>query len=140
MCAPRSGHCTFELYADQDELASMAAAFATLPSKVLWRLTRKEVPNDASLAALGLGSNTQVSPYPSHITVIVALSLVSDLMAHCQLGSQVSMWLSHSFWETALATATGFLTTLGCLFDRLGVSIKLVHLMSERALKPWRCQ
>lgn len=70
----------------------MAAAFAALPCKVLWRLTRKEVPDDASLAALGLGSNTQVSLYPSHIPVTVAVSLVQDLIAHGQLGSQVSMW------------------------------------------------
>lgn len=40
----------------------MAAAFAKLPCKVLWRLTRKEVPGDAALATLKLSSNTQVSP------------------------------------------------------------------------------
>ena len=38
----------------------MAAAFATLPCKVLWRLTPKEVPDEAAIASLGLGSNTQV--------------------------------------------------------------------------------
>ena len=38
----------------------MAAAFAALPCKVLWRLTPKEVPNAAAIAALGLGNNTQV--------------------------------------------------------------------------------
>lgn len=38
----------------------MAAAFAALPCKVLWRLTPKEVPDEAAIASLGLGSNTQV--------------------------------------------------------------------------------
>ena len=38
----------------------MAAAFAALPCKVLWRLTPKEVPDEAAIAALGLGNNTQV--------------------------------------------------------------------------------
>ncbi|CAL5226014.1 g8820 [Coccomyxa viridis] len=45
---------------DREELTGMAAAFATLPCKVLWRLTRKEVPGDAALATLKLGGNTQV--------------------------------------------------------------------------------
>ena len=59
---------SFEIHvkcADQDELSSMAAAFAALPCKVLWRLTRKEVPDEAALAALKLGNNTQVSLGPS---------------------------------------------------------------------------
>ncbi len=47
--------------ADQEELMSMAAAFATLPCKVLWRLTPKEVPDEAAVAALNLGNNTWVS-------------------------------------------------------------------------------
>ena len=38
----------------------MAAEFAALPSKVLWRLTAKEVPDEAAMAALELGNNTQV--------------------------------------------------------------------------------
>jgi len=38
----------------------MAAAYATLPCKILWRLTLKEVPNTAAIAALGLGNNTEV--------------------------------------------------------------------------------
>ena len=37
----------------------MAAAFATLPCKVLWRLTPKEMPDQAAIAALKLGANTQ---------------------------------------------------------------------------------
>lgn len=46
--------------ADQQQLKGMAAAFAALPSKVLWRLTAKEVPDEAAMAALELGNNTQV--------------------------------------------------------------------------------
>ncbi len=38
----------------------MAAAFAALRCKVLWRLTPKEVPDAAAVAALALGNNTQV--------------------------------------------------------------------------------
>ena len=45
----------------------MAGAFAALPCKVLWRLTRKEVADDMALAALNLGHNTQVGPGPSPI-------------------------------------------------------------------------
>ena len=49
---------------DKKELASMAAAFATLPCKVLWRLTPKEVPDQAAIAALKLGTNTQAGRLP----------------------------------------------------------------------------
>ena len=38
----------------------MAAAFAALPVKVLWRLAPSEVPDEAALAELGIGSNTKV--------------------------------------------------------------------------------
>ncbi len=38
----------------------MAAAFAQLPARVLWRLSKSEVPDDSALAALSLGSNTKV--------------------------------------------------------------------------------
>ena len=38
----------------------MAAVFASLPCKVLWRLTQKEVPDEAALARLSLGNNTKV--------------------------------------------------------------------------------
>lgn len=49
------------LHAGQEELASMAAAFATLPCKVLWRLTPREAPDAAAVPALNLGNNTRVS-------------------------------------------------------------------------------
>ena len=48
------------VHADRDQLASMAAAFARLPCKVLWRLTAKEVPDQAAIAALNLANNTKV--------------------------------------------------------------------------------
>ena len=48
----------------------MAAAFATLPCKVLWRLTPKEVPDQAAIAALKLGTNTQAGrPPPARASV-----------------------------------------------------------------------
>ena len=39
----------------------MAAAFATLPCKVLWRLTAKEIPDASAIADLKLSNNTKVS-------------------------------------------------------------------------------
>lgn len=38
----------------------MAASFAALSVKVLWRLAPSEVPDEAALAELGLGNNTKV--------------------------------------------------------------------------------
>jgi glucuronosyltransferase len=48
----------------------MAAAFASLPCKVLWRLTAKEVPDQDAVAALNLGNNTKV-PFclPLHLLI-----------------------------------------------------------------------
>ncbi len=39
----------------------MAASFATLPAKVLWRLALSEVPDEAAIAELGIGKNTKVA-------------------------------------------------------------------------------
>ena len=44
--------------AGHDQVVNMAAAFAKLPCKVLWRLTSSEMP-DAS-ASFRLGNNTKV--------------------------------------------------------------------------------
>ena len=47
--------------AGAQERQALAAAFARLaPLRVLWRLTRAEVPDDAALEALHLGNNTKV--------------------------------------------------------------------------------
>ena len=43
------------------ERKAMAASFATLPAKVLWRLALSEVPDEAAIAELGIGSNTKVA-------------------------------------------------------------------------------
>ena len=42
------------------ERQAMAASFAALPVKVLWRLAPSEVPDEAALAKLGPGNNTKV--------------------------------------------------------------------------------
>ena len=42
------------------ERQAMASAFAAMPAKVLWRLSPSEVPDEAALAELGIGSNTKV--------------------------------------------------------------------------------
>ena len=38
----------------------MAADFGKLPCKVLWRLSNKEIPDEDSIAELGLANNTKV--------------------------------------------------------------------------------
>ena len=38
----------------------MAAEFGKLPCKVLWRLSNKEIPDEDSIAELGLADNTKV--------------------------------------------------------------------------------
>ena len=38
----------------------MAATFAKLPVRVLWKLSKGEVPDEAALAELNLGPNTKV--------------------------------------------------------------------------------
>ncbi len=38
----------------------MAAAFAKLPVRVLWRLSKSEVPDESAIAELNLGINTKV--------------------------------------------------------------------------------
>lgn len=43
----------------------MAAAFASLPVKVLWRLFSKEIPDAAAMTALRLANNTKVMHQPS---------------------------------------------------------------------------
>ncbi len=38
----------------------MAAAFAKLPVRVLWRLSKAEIPDQSAIAKLHLGNNTKV--------------------------------------------------------------------------------
>ncbi len=47
-------------HADKQQLIGMAAAFATLPCKVLWRLTPKEIPDASAIAELKMSNNTKV--------------------------------------------------------------------------------
>ena len=41
----------------------MAAAFAALPVKVLWQLSKAQAPDRAALDQLSLGNNTKVVSY-----------------------------------------------------------------------------
>ncbi len=52
------------VHAEPEQLVGMAAVFAKLPCKVLWRLKPREVPDADALARLQLGNNTQVA-FPS---------------------------------------------------------------------------
>ncbi|BDA49333.1 UDP-glucuronosyltransferase 2A1 [Coccomyxa sp. Obi] len=45
------------------ERQAMAAAFAKLPARVLWRLSKSEVPNQNAITALNLGNNTKVATW-----------------------------------------------------------------------------
>ena len=53
------------MYAGVRERKAMAASFAALPAKVLWRLALSEVPDEAAIAELGIGKNTKVAGYPA---------------------------------------------------------------------------
>lgn len=44
-----------------EQRKAMAAAFAVLPVKVLWRLSQSEVPDEPATAELKLGNNTKVA-------------------------------------------------------------------------------
>lgn len=46
-------------WAGLKERQAMAAAFAALPARVLWRLSKSEVPDENALTALSLGNNTK---------------------------------------------------------------------------------
>ena len=74
------------MHADQQQLRGMAAAFAALPCKVLWRLTPKEVPDESAIAALGLGNNTKVPAIPSvysYISLRLPSSTISQHSCMC---------------------------------------------------------
>ncbi|EIE24827.1 UDP-Glycosyltransferase/glycogen phosphorylase [Coccomyxa subellipsoidea C-169] len=45
------------------EQRAMAAAFAKLPVRVLWRLSKSEVPDESAIAELKLGNNTKVATW-----------------------------------------------------------------------------
>ena len=59
----------------------MAAAFATLPCKVLWRLTPKEAPDQAAIAALKLGTNTQAGCPPCPCFCLSSKAIVLIILA-----------------------------------------------------------
>ena len=52
----------------------MAAAFSKLPVRVLWRLSKSEVPDESAITELNLGNNTKV-PAPHCISSIQAIFL-----------------------------------------------------------------
>ena len=47
--------------AGKEQRMLMAADFGKLPCKVLWRLSNKEIPDEDSIAELGLANNTKVT-------------------------------------------------------------------------------
>ena len=96
----------------------MSAAFASLPCKVLWRLTRKEVPDDGALAALKLGSNTQVILYllaPCECCLVCNLRCESTIYAGWPGLLVESLSPARVRWAQlgSLGTAAGLLRHLG---------------------------
>lgn len=49
------------MHAGLKQRKAMAAVFSELPVKVLWKLTKGEVPDAAALAELNIGDNTKVN-------------------------------------------------------------------------------
>ena len=71
----------------------MAAAFATLPCKVLWRLTPKEIPDASAIAELKLSNNTKVGMPLISLTFYMC----EVLQAICSSATQdVHQQLSHA--------------------------------------------
>ena len=83
-------------HADKQQLIGMAAAFATLPCKVLWRLTPKEIPDAGAIAELKLSNNTRVGmPFVSHRSLVSCICEV--LQRTCSSAMQnVHQQLSHA--------------------------------------------
>lgn len=67
----------------------MAADFAALPCKVLWRLTQKEVPDTAAIKAQNLGNNTQIMTWMPQ----------NDVLAHPNLKAFLSHVGINSMYE-----------------------------------------
>ena len=49
--------------ADLTTRQAMAAAFGTMPVKVIWQLPESDLPDQAALRQLGTGNNTKVACY-----------------------------------------------------------------------------
>ncbi|BDA49332.1 UDP-glucuronosyltransferase 2A1 [Coccomyxa sp. Obi] len=73
------------------ERLAMAATFAKLPLKVLWKLSKGEVPDEAALAELNLGSNTKV----------VSWLPQNDVLGHRQTRAFLSHCGANSMYEAA---------------------------------------
>ena len=64
----------------------MAEALAMLPCKVLWRLSPREIPDEAAIAGLNVGNNTKVGT--SSTSVICDLSHCPECMHLSQRASR----------------------------------------------------
>ena len=65
----------------------MAEALAKLPCKVLWRLSPREIPDEAVVAGLNLGANTKVC---------TPITFVFWDLSHCPAFMCLSHAASHS--------------------------------------------
>ncbi|BDA49336.1 UDP-glucuronosyltransferase 2A1 [Coccomyxa sp. Obi] len=68
------------------ERQAMAAAFAQLPARVLWRLSKSEVPDENALAALTLGNNTKVVTWAPQNDVL-GHPRTRAFLSHCGVNS-----------------------------------------------------
>ncbi|CAK0786592.1 hypothetical protein CVIRNUC_009806 [Coccomyxa viridis] len=92
---------------DKEELASMAAAFATLPCKVLWRLTPKEVPDEAAVAALNLGPNTQAGRLPCQCLCLRSNATGTVILAPDRLATCCTIFLRIKLAQSCSERALG---------------------------------
>jgi hypothetical protein len=65
----------------------MAAAFAKLPMRVLWRLSKSELPDDNAITDLHLSDNTKASVLTLRIFIWLSAPLVCIMHAACSLPS-----------------------------------------------------
>ena len=89
----------------------MAAAFATLPCKVLWRLTPKEIPDASAIAELKLSNNTKVGMplilltsskrEVLHATCTSAMHNVHVQLSHASHGHQLRGQSRQLCWQAA---------------------------------------
>ena len=76
----------------------MAAAFAKLPMKILWVLSKSEVPDEAALAELKVGSNTKVVSWVPQNDVL-GHPRTRAFLSHCGANSlyEVRLFAEHIF-------------------------------------------
>ena len=77
------------MIAGKEQRMLMAADFGKLPCKVLWRLSDKEIPDEAAIAELGLADNTKVILVLGCPSRPALQAIAADLSRHRFVGPQL---------------------------------------------------